>query len=167
MSSCPARHGLTSSAMKTSKLGSIRSTFQIIQGLVALLLVFLVIQGVILWRVCQHGAQATRGLEQEGIPSLTHVATFKQNLNLRLHSTSDLQEKERPAKPPNRACRRRTRNCSPTARGSRPAKVSSLSPTRKQPHHYSAPWTVRGKVTRISLPPCRCSTRKCPLRSNA
>ncbi len=87
--------------MKTSKLGSIRSTFQIIQGLVALLLVFLVIQGVILWRVCQHGAQATRGLEQEGIPSLTHVATFKQNLNLyRLHSYELMfvQEKERPAK---------------------------------------------------------------------
>jgi methyl-accepting chemotaxis protein len=80
---------------------SIRSTFLIIQALVALLLVFLVIQGILVWHVCRQGAQATQGLEQEGIPSLTHVATLKQNLNLyRLHSYELMfvQEKERAAK---------------------------------------------------------------------
>ena len=80
------------------RAGSIRSTFQIIQGLTALLLIFLLVQGVILWRVCQTGAHATKGLESEAIPSLTIVSHLKQNLNLyRLHSYELMfvQENER------------------------------------------------------------------------
>ena len=53
-----------------------------IRGLVGLLVVFLVVLGVILWRVREEGAQAIQGLERDGIPSLAHVATLKQNLNL-------------------------------------------------------------------------------------
>jgi methyl-accepting chemotaxis protein len=87
--------------MKTTGTGSIRNTFLITQVLVTLLLVFLVIQGVLLRRVCRQGAQATQGLEREGIPSMTYVAALKQNLTLyRLHSYELMfvQEKERPAK---------------------------------------------------------------------
>ena len=83
--------------MKTS----IRRTFLIIQTMVALLLVFLVIQCGLVWRVCRQGTQATQGLEREGIPSQRYVATLQQNINLyRLHSYELMfvQEPERPAK---------------------------------------------------------------------
>ncbi len=87
--------------MKKTQGTSIRSTFLIIQALVALLLVFLVVQGVILWRVCQQGSQATVGLEREGIPSMEHIAVLKQNLNLyrlRSYEMMFVQEGERAAK---------------------------------------------------------------------
>ncbi len=87
--------------MRKSQFWSIRNTFQIILALAALLLVFLGIQGAILWRVCQQGTLATSGLEKEGIPSLNSVGMLKQNLNLyRLHSYELMfvQEAERPAK---------------------------------------------------------------------
>jgi methyl-accepting chemotaxis protein len=80
---------------------SIRSTFLIIQMFISLLLVFLIIQGFLVWRVGEQGVQTIHSLEQEGVPSMTHVAAFKQNLNLyRLHSYELMfvQEKERPAK---------------------------------------------------------------------
>jgi methyl-accepting chemotaxis protein len=87
--------------MSTVHRTSIRSTFLIIQTLVALLLVFLAVQGVLLWRVCHQGTVATKALEQEGIPSLTLVASLKENLDLyRLHSYEMMfaQEKDRAAK---------------------------------------------------------------------
>jgi methyl-accepting chemotaxis protein len=87
--------------MKITGANSIRSTFLTIQGLIGMMLLFLIIQGVSLWHVCHQGAQAIQGLQREGIPSLTYVATLKQNLNLyRLHSYELMfvQEKDRPAK---------------------------------------------------------------------
>jgi methyl-accepting chemotaxis protein len=80
---------------------SIRNTFLITQTLVSLLLVFLVVQGALLWRVCREGAAAIDGVEREGIPSLTQVADLNQNLSLyRLHSYELMfvQESERSAK---------------------------------------------------------------------
>ena len=80
---------------------SIRRTFQIIQGIVGLLLIFLVIQGVILWTVCNQGTRATAGLVAEGLPSLRHMALLQENLvsyQLRSYELMFVQEQERPAK---------------------------------------------------------------------
>ena len=80
---------------------SIKSSFRLIQILIALLLVFLVIQGVTLWRVCQRGTLATQGLEQEGLPSLRLLASLQENLAVyRLHSFEIMfaQDKDRPGK---------------------------------------------------------------------
>ena len=87
--------------VKTQQTKSIRRTFGIIQAVVGLLLVFLVLQGFVLWTVCQGGRQATRGLVAEGLPSLRCLASLQENLALyRLHSYELMfvQEKERPAK---------------------------------------------------------------------
>jgi len=80
---------------------SVKGSFRFIQILIALLLVFLVVQGVTLWRVCQRGTEATRGLEQEGLPSLRLLASLQENLVIyRLHSFELMfaQDKDRPAK---------------------------------------------------------------------
>jgi len=80
---------------------SIRTSFFIIQALVLLLLVFLLVQGLVFWNVCQLGTQATKGLEQEGLPSLRLLASLQENLAIyRLHSFEVMfaQDKERPAK---------------------------------------------------------------------
>ena len=80
---------------------SIRGTFRAIQGLIALLVVFLAIQGMILWRVCHRGAETTRGLMSEGLPSLKHLAALGENLALyRLYSYELMfvQQEERKAK---------------------------------------------------------------------
>ena len=80
---------------------SIARSFRVIQGVVGLLLLFLVIQSCILWRVCDQGARATTGLEQEGLPSLRLVASLQENLAIyRLHSYEIMfaQEKDRAAK---------------------------------------------------------------------
>jgi methyl-accepting chemotaxis protein len=85
---------------KTSKL-SIRRTFQIIQGIVGLLLIFLVIQGVVLWSVCNQGMSATSGLVSEGLPSLRHMASLRENLvsyRLRSYELMFVPETERSAK---------------------------------------------------------------------
>ena len=87
--------------MKSLSQTSIRSTFRILQVLVGLLLIFLVIQGLILGKVCDQGTRATRGLVGEGLPSLRHLATLQENLALyRLHSFELMfvQAEERPAK---------------------------------------------------------------------
>ena len=66
-----------------------------------LLLVFLIFQGVLCWRVCQEGTRATGGLVAEGLPSLRHLAAFEANQALyRLHSYEMLfvQEQEKAAK---------------------------------------------------------------------
>ncbi|MDR3457681.1 MAG: MCP four helix bundle domain-containing protein, partial [Verrucomicrobiae bacterium] len=85
---------------KTSHI-SVKGSFRFIQILISLLLIFLVVQGVVLWRVCQRGTEATRGLEQEGLPSLRLLASLQENLVVyRLHSFELMfaQEKDRPAK---------------------------------------------------------------------
>jgi len=80
---------------------SIKTSFFIIQALMLLLLVFLLVQSFIFWNVCQRGTQATKGLEQEGLPSLRLLASLQENLAIyRLHSFELMfaQDKDRPAK---------------------------------------------------------------------
>jgi hypothetical protein len=68
--------------MNKKRVRSVRRTFQIIQLLVALLLVFLAVQATIQWRVSREGVVAVNGLEQEGLPSLANMAALESNLNL-------------------------------------------------------------------------------------
>ena len=87
--------------MKRSNRLSIKTSFQLIQGLILLLLVVLVFQSIVFWRACQRGSQATNGLEQEGLPSLRLLASLQENLAVyRLHSFEIMfaQDKDRPAK---------------------------------------------------------------------
>ena len=87
--------------MKQSNQTSIKSSFLFIQALIALLLVFLLVQGMVLWNVCQRGTEATEGLVQEGLPSLRLLASLQENLAIyRLHSYEVMfaQDKDRPAK---------------------------------------------------------------------
>ncbi|MFO1477549.1 MAG: methyl-accepting chemotaxis protein [Verrucomicrobiota bacterium] len=87
--------------MSTPKRTSIQRSFRIIQGVVALLLVFLVVQAVVLWRVCSEGTRATRGLEAEGLPSLRYLASLQENLAVyRLHAYEIMfaQDQDRPAR---------------------------------------------------------------------
>jgi len=87
--------------MKASSRISIKASFRVIQALILLLLVFLLVQGIVLWGVCLRGTEATKGLEQEGLPSLRLLASLQENLAIyRLHSFELMfaQDKERPAK---------------------------------------------------------------------
>ena len=87
--------------MKTNRQISIKRSFSIIQGVVGLLLVFLIIQGCVLWQVCDRGVSATTGLANEGLPSLRLLASLEQGLAIyRLHSYELMfvQDKDRPAK---------------------------------------------------------------------
>lgn len=80
---------------------SLHFSFRLLQGSVALLLVFLVIQGIVSWRVCKEGIQATSGLISEGLPSLRYLASFEANQALyRLHlfELMFVQEQDRAAK---------------------------------------------------------------------
>jgi len=72
-----------------------------IQLLIGLLLIFLLVQGGVLWQVCQRGTVATHGLEQEGLPSLRLLASLQENLAIyRLHAYEIMfvQDKDRAAK---------------------------------------------------------------------
>lgn len=87
--------------MMTQQQTSLRSTFRITQVLVGMLLLFLMVQGVMLWRVCRSGSKSTRRLADGAIPSMTHVAALKENLNLyrlRSYELMFVQEKDRAAK---------------------------------------------------------------------
>jgi methyl-accepting chemotaxis protein len=88
--------------VKTSqKQISIKRSFRIIQGVVGLLLIFLIIQGYVLWRVCDQGVTAITGLNKEGLPSLRLMASLQEDLAAyRLHSYELMfaQDKDRPAK---------------------------------------------------------------------
>jgi len=87
--------------MKHLNQTSIKTSFFMIQALVLLLLAFLLVQGLVFWKVCERGAEATKGLEQEGLPSLRLLASLQENLAIyRLHSFELMfaQDKERPAK---------------------------------------------------------------------
>jgi methyl-accepting chemotaxis protein len=86
--------------MQTTNV-SIKNSFRLIQALVALLLVFLVVQGSLFWKLCQRGSEATGGLEKEGLPSLRLLASLQENLAIyRLHSYEIMfaQDKDRAAK---------------------------------------------------------------------
>jgi len=87
--------------MKKNRQISIKHSFHVIQGVVGLLLVFLTIQSVYLWRVCNQGVDTTTSLVKEGLPSLRLLATLQENLAVyRLHSYELMfaQDKDRPAK---------------------------------------------------------------------
>ena len=87
--------------MKKSQHTSLRRTFRVIQSVVAMLLVFLVVQGAILFQVCQQGTGVTRGLVTGGLPSLRYLSSLEGNLALyRLYSYELMfvQEKDRAAK---------------------------------------------------------------------
>lgn len=87
--------------MKSPRTKSLRRIFRTIQVVVALLLAFLLVQGVILWKVCRQGAVATRGLVAGGLPSLRCLASLQENLalyRLRSYELMFAQEKDRPAK---------------------------------------------------------------------
>jgi methyl-accepting chemotaxis protein len=87
--------------MKSTRTTSIKSSFQFIQIVVVLLLVFLAIQSSVLWRVCSRGTQATAALENEGLPSLRFLTSLDRDLAVyRLHSFELMfaQDKDRPAK---------------------------------------------------------------------
>ncbi len=72
--------------MKQSRM-SLQRSFRLIQGIVALLLIFLIIQVCVLWQVCRQGAISVKGLESEGLPSLRQLAALQENLGVyRLHS---------------------------------------------------------------------------------
>jgi methyl-accepting chemotaxis protein len=88
-------------SMKANRTISIKSSFRLIEGLIVLLLIFLIVQGAVLWRVCQRGTEATHGLVQESMPSLRLQAELQENLSAyRLHSYELMfaQDKDRPAK---------------------------------------------------------------------
>ena len=87
--------------MKTANDISIKRSFLVIQGVVGLLLVFLIVQSGILWRVCNQRVDAATGLEKEGLPSLRLLASLQEDLAIyRLHSYELMfaQDKDRPAK---------------------------------------------------------------------
>ncbi|MDR3459041.1 MAG: MCP four helix bundle domain-containing protein, partial [Verrucomicrobiae bacterium] len=87
--------------MNEKKPISIKHSFRTIQGIVGLLLIFLIIQGCVLWRICDRGVSATTGLEKEGLPSLRLLGSLQEGLMVyRLHSYELMfaQDKDRPAK---------------------------------------------------------------------
>jgi methyl-accepting chemotaxis protein len=89
------------SAMQNTSRVSIYRSFRVIQIVVGLQLVFLVVQGSILWRVCNQGALAIRGLEREGLPGLRCLASLQENLvvyRLRSYELMFVPEQDRPAK---------------------------------------------------------------------
>jgi methyl-accepting chemotaxis protein len=87
--------------MKSIRTTSIKGSFRLIQTVIVLLLIFLLVQGVVLWQVCQRGAAATQGLEKEGLPSLRLLASLQENLaiyRLRSFELMFAQDKDRAAK---------------------------------------------------------------------
>jgi len=87
--------------MSEKKQTSIKRSFRIIQTMVGLLLIFLIVEGCILWRTCSQGRQATGGLEQEGLPSLRLLASLQEGLavyRLQSYELMFAPEKDRPVK---------------------------------------------------------------------
>ncbi len=87
--------------MNPHRTASIKSSFRYIEMLIVLLLIFLLFQGVVQWRVCQRGNLATHDLVTAGLPSLDLLAELQENLAAyRLHSYELIfaQDKDRGAK---------------------------------------------------------------------
>ena len=87
--------------MKTERNISIKNSFRFIEVIIALLLLFLIIQSVALWQLCHRGNQATQSLVQAGLPSLRLLAELRENVAIyRLHAYELMfvQDKERAAK---------------------------------------------------------------------
>lgn len=61
---------------------SLRKSFRNIRLAALLLLVFVVIQGVVLWRVCSQGKTEVESVVSEGLPSLRDTAALQENLAL-------------------------------------------------------------------------------------
>lgn len=68
--------------MKGFNQRSLRRSFWHIRYAVLLLLVFAVIQAAVLRRVCSQGRTAVGSMENEGLPSLRHVAALQESLAL-------------------------------------------------------------------------------------
>lgn len=87
--------------MRRPDTTSLRKSFRNIRLVVVLLLGFVAVQGVVLWKVCRQGKVAITSLETEGLPSLQNLAGLQESLALfRLHSYEWLfaQEADKPAK---------------------------------------------------------------------
>ncbi len=87
--------------MRRSKITSLSKSFRNIRLLLLLLLGFVTVQGIVLWRVCREGKGAIASLRSEGLPSLQNLAGLQEALALyRLHSFEVLfaQEADKPAK---------------------------------------------------------------------
>lgn len=68
--------------MKTFNQRTLRRSFWNIRIAVLLLLAFAVIQAVMLRQVCSQGKAAVGSMENEGLPSLRHVAALRESLAL-------------------------------------------------------------------------------------
>ena len=80
---------------------SVQRTFLITRAIMVLMLAFLVVEGVVLWRVCREGTDEVRALDTEGLPSLRHLAALQENLalyQLRSYELMFVQEQDRSAK---------------------------------------------------------------------
>jgi methyl-accepting chemotaxis protein len=80
---------------------SVRRTFQVTELVMGLILVFLTIEGIVLWRVCSQGTEAMKGLEANGLPSLKTLAALEQNLvryQLASYELMFVQEQQRASK---------------------------------------------------------------------
>ncbi len=87
--------------MRRSKTTSLSKSFRNIRLLLLLLLGFVTVQGIVLWRVCREGKGAIASLQSEGLPSLQHLAGLQEGLALyRLNAFEVLfaQEADKPAK---------------------------------------------------------------------
>jgi len=87
--------------MKAFAITSVRQTFLLSRILMALILVFLAVEGAALWQVCREGAQEVRTLRTEGLSSLRNLAALQENLalfQLRSYELMFVAESARPAK---------------------------------------------------------------------
>jgi methyl-accepting chemotaxis protein len=70
---------------------SLRRQLAIIRVVVVILLGFITVQGLVLWKVCQDGERAMQSMVKEGLPSLSSVSTLHESLALyRLHAYESL-----------------------------------------------------------------------------
>ena len=68
--------------MKQKKMTTVRRSFRVIQVLVGLMLLFLVVQGAVQWKVSREGVESMARLEKEGLPGLADMAALEANINL-------------------------------------------------------------------------------------
>ena len=87
--------------MRRSKTTSLSKSFRNIRLLLLLLLGFVTVQGIVLWRVCREGKGAIASLQSEGLPSLQNLAGLEEALALYRLSAFEVlfvQDAEKPAK---------------------------------------------------------------------
>jgi PAS domain S-box-containing protein len=78
------------------RVHAVSTAFRNILLVVFLIFLFVVVQTLILWRVCHAGMRTSTSLEQQGLPTLDTLASLQENLALyRLHSYEYLFARER------------------------------------------------------------------------